>query len=155
MKLEDPKEVGKRLKAVRFELEISQKDFAAMLDISGSYLSELESGKTKPGFNFLVLITQSLKVSPIWLLLGEGPMFLVKKNKVEISPEDFGDQWTRVSELLYYLKNSPLVQSTVLGFSSKFLYDNEDIIHKDIEKYKDRENDSSQAESTGNSGRGN
>jgi DNA-binding transcriptional regulator YiaG len=38
---------GNRLKKTRGHLHLSQKDFAARLDIAGSYLSEIEAGKTR------------------------------------------------------------------------------------------------------------
>ena len=129
-------QVGKRLKAVRRELDISQKDFAARIDVSGSYLSEIESGKTKPGYNFLTAIAKEFRVSPSWLLLEEGEMFLGKDkaSSVSIGENEFGDQTQRVKELLEYFKQSPLVQSTILSYAGKFLYDNEESIRKDIEK---------------------
>lgn len=130
----DTSEVGKRLKDVRRALNMSQKDFAAGIDVSGSYLSEIESGKTKPGYNLILAVAREFNVSPNWLLLEKGDMFLEKNSLAAISENDFGDQVERVKELLLYLKKSPLVQSTVLGFVSKFLYENEESIQKDIEK---------------------
>ena len=132
----DTSEVGKRLKDVRRVLDISQKDFAAGIDVSGSYLSEIESGKTKPGYNLILAVARKFNVSPNWLLLEQGEMFIGKDSMAAISENDFGDQAERVKELLLYLKKSPLVQSTVLGFVSKFLYENEESIRKDIEKNK-------------------
>ncbi len=129
-------EVGKRLKAVRRALEISQKDFAARMDTSGSYLSEIESGKTKPGYNFLITIAGVFRVNPTWVLLEEGEMFLGKDDREAISEDQFGDQTERVKELLWYLQYSPLVQDTILGYASKFLYENEQSIRRDIEKQK-------------------
>lgn len=129
-------EVGRRLKDVRRVLDISQKDFAAGIDVSGSYLSEIESGKIKPGYNLILAVARQFNVSPNWLLLEQGGMFLEKDGMAPISENDFGDQAERVKELLLYLKKSPLVQTTVLGFVSKFLYENEESIRKDIEKSK-------------------
>ncbi len=43
---------GNRLKRTREHLHLSQKDFAARLDIAGSYLTEIEASKTRPGFEF-------------------------------------------------------------------------------------------------------
>lgn len=139
MKQDETIDVGKRLKDLRRQLDISQKDFAAQLDISSSYLSEIESGKTKPGYNFLRLIAKTFRINPSWILLEEGDIFLDNEDGPNISEKDFGDATDRVKELLYYMKKSPLVQSTVLGFFIKFLYDNEDIINKDIEKRKARD----------------
>jgi transcriptional regulator with XRE-family HTH domain len=133
-------EVGRRLKDIRRALGISQKDFAARIDVTGSLLSEIEAGKVKPGFNFLIAIAGEFKVNPTWVLLEEGEMFLNKDNHsaLTMNGNEFGDQTTRVKEMLWYLKHSPLVQSTVLGFVGKFLLENEQSIRKDIEKSETR-----------------
>lgn len=47
-----------------------------MLGFSSSYLSEVESGKTKPSLELLVNISQITNYSLHWLLTGEGPMRL-------------------------------------------------------------------------------
>ncbi|HLP58834.1 MAG TPA: helix-turn-helix transcriptional regulator [Candidatus Deferrimicrobium sp.] len=131
-------EVGRRLKDLRRVLDISQKDFAARIDITGSLLSEIEAGKVKPGYNFLIAIARVFKVNPTWVLLEDGEMFLKKGSHADadliMNDNEFGDQTLQVKEMLWYLKHSPLVQSTVLSFVSKFLYENEQSIRKDIEK---------------------
>ncbi len=129
-------EVSKRLKAVRRVLDISQKNFAARIDVSGSYLSEIESGKTKPGYNFLMAIAKEFRISPSWLLLEEGEMFRGddSDSSLSIGKNDFGDQTGRVKELLRYLRQSPLVQSTILSHAGKFFLENEESIRKDIDK---------------------
>ena len=47
-----------------------------MLGFSSSYLSEVESGKTKPSLELLLNISQITNYSLHWLVTGEGPMFL-------------------------------------------------------------------------------
>jgi phage repressor protein C with HTH and peptisase S24 domain len=67
-------ETGSRIKHVRGK--DAQKEFAKILGFSPSYLSEVESGKTKPSLELLVNISQITNYSLHWLLTGEGPMFL-------------------------------------------------------------------------------
>ena len=67
-------EIGNRIKHVRGK--DAQKEFAKILGFSPSYLSEVESGKTKPSLELLVKISQITNYSLHWLLTGEGPMFL-------------------------------------------------------------------------------
>ncbi|MDQ1353023.1 MAG: Helix-turn-helix protein, partial [Acidobacteriota bacterium] len=52
---------GNRLKIARGQLHLSQRDFAAQLDIAGSYLSEIEAGKTRPGFEFFYKTSKIFK----------------------------------------------------------------------------------------------
>ncbi len=135
MKKEDAVQVGRRLKAIRRALGQTQKEFAANLEVSASYLSEIESGKTKPGFNFTVLVYEKFNVNPAWLILEEEEMFLHQKVENKIDEFDFGGQTDEVMEMLRYMSQSTFVQSTVLSHFMKFLYENEDLIKKDISKY--------------------
>jgi transcriptional regulator with XRE-family HTH domain len=136
MKKEDSVQVGSRLKAIRKSLGMSQKEFAANLEVSASYLSEIESGKTKPSFNFTVLIYERYNVNPAWLLVEEEEMFLGVGEGKKAGDFDFGGQTEEVLEMLNFMEQSPFVQSTVLSHFMKFLYENENIIKKDIEKNK-------------------
>ena len=67
-------EIGNRIKQVRGK--DTQKEFAKILGFSSSYLSEVESGKTKPSLELLVIISQITNSSLHWLLTGEGPMLI-------------------------------------------------------------------------------
>ena len=79
-------EIGNRIKQIRGK--DTQKEFAKILGFSSSYLSEVESGKTKPSLELLVRISQIANCSLHWLLTGEGFMnlepseFMVKENLV-------------------------------------------------------------------------
>lgn len=123
---------GKRLREIRNILDVSQKDFASRLGISPSFLSELEIGKTKPGYNFLVKLAEAFDISPSWVLLGHGQMFLSGEKK-EIGIEfDFGDQAEKIRDLLILFEKSPLMRNAVMAFASKYLLSNEIIINRDI-----------------------
>jgi phage repressor protein C with HTH and peptisase S24 domain len=67
-------EIGNRIKQVRGKN--AQKEFAKMLGFSSSYLSEVESGKTKPSLELLMRISHITNYSLHWLLTGGGPMLL-------------------------------------------------------------------------------
>lgn len=130
---------GKRLKEVRRILDISQKDFAAKLLVSPSFLSEIESEKTKPGYNLLLKLATVFDVNPSWILMGKQPIFFRDEDTSSITEDEFGDHAESIRELLWYFKNSPLVKLSVMAFASKFLLDNEEIINVDIERNKPKE----------------
>ncbi len=132
-------EYSKRLKDVRKALDISQKDFAAKLFVSPSFLSEIESGKTKPGYNLLTKLAAIFNVNPSFILLGKGAMFFAEDENSSIADDEFGDHTESIKELLWFFKNSPLVKLSVMAFASKFLLDNEEIIQRDIDRNKDKE----------------
>jgi phage repressor protein C with HTH and peptisase S24 domain len=67
-------EIGSRIKRTRGKS--TQKEFAKKLVFSSSYLSEVESGKTKPSLELLLNISQITNYSLHWLLTGDGPMLI-------------------------------------------------------------------------------
>jgi phage repressor protein C with HTH and peptisase S24 domain len=67
-------ESGNRIKHARGN--DTQREFAKNLGFSSSYISEVESGKTKPSLELLIRISQVTNYSLHWLLTGEGPMLL-------------------------------------------------------------------------------
>jgi phage repressor protein C with HTH and peptisase S24 domain len=67
-------EIGNRIRSVRGPN--AQKEFAKILGFSSSYLSEVESGKTKSSLELLIRISEITNCSLHWLLTGEGTMHL-------------------------------------------------------------------------------
>lgn len=47
-------ELGKRIRKVRNNLKLNQKEFGDNLNISDTSLSEIENGKHKPSYDFLL-----------------------------------------------------------------------------------------------------
>ena len=128
--------LGSRIKELRKALKISQKDFAASLDMSGCYLSEIESGKGNPGHKFFYKISALYNISLDYLFHGIGEMFLKVKDKGTPGKKDFIDEIETIDDLVWLLEHSPMVKLTVMGYATKFLYENEDIIKRNIEKYR-------------------
>jgi transcriptional regulator with XRE-family HTH domain len=124
---------GERLKELRASLDLSQKDLAKQLGIAASFLSELEKGKTKPGYNFLINLAQTFNISPSWVLLGKGSMYLQDNTDTSTIDDEYGDDSGEIRDLLIYLKKSPLVRATILADFTKFLLSNEEIIARDID----------------------
>ena len=130
-------ELGNRVKMIRKELRISQKDFANKINVSGSYLSEIEAGKSKPGYDFLFNISKICNVSLAYVLHGVGEIFTGIDYGPTISSKEPGnDHIETIEELIWYLERSTLLKLNVMGFAAKFIYDNETAIKKEIEKYK-------------------
>jgi len=53
-----------------------QQEFAAGLGINASAISQMESNRTKPSLDTLILIAQRYEVDLHWLLTGKGSMFV-------------------------------------------------------------------------------
>ncbi len=129
-------ELGKRVKMIRREMHISQKDFAAKINISGSFLSEIEAGKSKPGYDFLYNVSRVCNVSLPYVLHGVGGMFTdidYKPDMISKEPED--ERITSMDEILWYAERSTLFRHTVLSHAAKFVYDNQETMKKEMEIY--------------------
>ena len=81
---DDTDTIGKRLKLLRKNLNLTQKEFAASVGISQGNLSEMEKDKFSPSYDTLILITKQYKISADWILTGENVTY---KNEFAGNPE--------------------------------------------------------------------
>lgn len=78
--------LGKRLNQIRKDRALSQQAFAAMLDTSSGYISEIEQGKKMPGSEFLLSLWRVFGVDLNWFLTGEEKE-AAAKNEIEYDRE--------------------------------------------------------------------
>jgi len=136
-KISVPKEIveafGFRVKAIREKLRLKQKEFAAKLELSESYICQIEKGKANPTFEFFYRMITRVNVNMNYLFYGEGEMFCRgkpgDKNESEIpesieSTEDF--QW--------FMEHSSYFRMSMELYGKRVLVDSEEYIIKDIEK---------------------
>jgi transcriptional regulator with XRE-family HTH domain len=71
-------QTNKRLAEVRLEFNLSKKDFAESLGVSGTVISDIENGKREPSKELLLTAAQKYAVSLNWLYLGVGEKRLTK-----------------------------------------------------------------------------
>ncbi|MGE5340648.1 MAG: helix-turn-helix domain-containing protein [Candidatus Omnitrophota bacterium] len=129
-------EFGKRLKEIRQQLKLLQKDFAASLDVSGSFLSEIEKGKANPGFDVLRKIYLLYHVNLHFLLNGQGDPFIQQAEPASPDLPLTGQEKEKFEELMYYVKNAPVVRYAVYEFFSHYLYKNKGMIEEDMGKHR-------------------
>ncbi len=60
-----------RIKLIRKQQRMTQVNFAQSLGISQANLSEIESGKSKPSIDVLMVMVKLFKIDLHWLLLSE------------------------------------------------------------------------------------
>ncbi len=127
-------EFGNRVKDVRKKLKLSQKEFGEAVQLSPSFISDIESGRSRAGYDFFYHVSRILNVNLYYLVFGIGSMFESASLTQAILPDSkpIGQQIENIGELTWYMEHSPLFKHTILGFSSKFLLDNLEIIEKDI-----------------------
>jgi transcriptional regulator with XRE-family HTH domain len=135
-------EFGKRVKEIRRRLNISQKDFASTIGISSSSLSEIESGKTKPGYEFFKNITLEYNVNNQYLHTGKGDIFL--DSDAENSSQkkiDFGENKKIIEEMIWYFNHVPVVKFAMLEFFKSYLFEKKEMIEEEIEKIQESDKD--------------
>ena len=117
-----------RMKYTREYFKLTQTDFADSLGFGNSYISEMEKGERNISQNVLVSLAQVYNISPTWVLLGQGAMFL---NDVDNSKNN-GNLDPGLKKLLWYCENSQFVKHTVLGSFLRLLRKDKTIIEDDI-----------------------
>ena len=73
-----------RFKALRKELNLSQKDMADKIRIGRSAISLYEIGQNVPSDAVISLICREFNVNELWLRYGDGEMFVEKNPDEEI-----------------------------------------------------------------------
>ncbi len=66
--------VNSRVREIRKAVELSQKDFAARLGITGAGISKIESGQRGLTDQMILLICKEFNINENWLRYGEGGM---------------------------------------------------------------------------------
>lgn len=103
---------NQRVAYLRGKLQLNQANFSAKLNVSRSYLADIESGRTEPSFNFLRALLVSTDVSSDWILTGEGEMWRSAKSP-SLTPTE--------SRLLEnFRKCPPTLQANLLQASAAF-----------------------------------
>lgn len=134
MKQEHLKELGKRIKTLRQELRLKQKEFAAELGISGSLISQIESGQKNPVYELLYKLMKKYNVSLDWLFIGKGEMYLEMEPEVEVVEDKYIDEIESIDDLVWYLEHSNIFNLNVMGYAARFFFENEENIKKELER---------------------
>lgn len=129
--------IGHRLKEIRSQMRIQQKEMAAALDIAASYLCEIESGNSKPGPDFFEKVASEYNVNLNYLFLGKGDMFGAG-NRIKEKSFEIENGIESVEELLWLMDNSKYFKSTILALANKTVLENEEIIKKGFQMKKSK-----------------
>jgi transcriptional regulator with XRE-family HTH domain len=134
-------EFGLRVRAVRKIMGLSQQKFAKKIGVSGPFMSEIETGKYKPGYDFFYNMMTRLNVNINYLMLGEGPMFNPIEDPDKMPVKKLFGPVQNGRELLWYIERSQLFMHTLMGFATKFIYENKEYLKREIEEYQENESD--------------
>lgn len=132
------KALGERIKAVREKLEVTRKDFSDTLSFTPRIIRMYEQGLAKPGFEFFFQAIECFKINPLFLITGQGDMFIDKGEDPAIEirwPDGFEPDADGQEMLEYYLK-SKLVRLNLHAYFNGLLIREGDTIKMDMEKGK-------------------
>jgi transcriptional regulator with XRE-family HTH domain len=129
--------IGHRLKEIRSQMRIQQKEMAATLKIAPSYLCEIENGNSKPGPDFFEKVASEYNVNLNYLFLGNGDMFGAG-NRIKVKGFEIENGIESVEELLWLMENSKYFKSTILALANKTVLENEEIIKKGFQMKKSK-----------------
>jgi transcriptional regulator with XRE-family HTH domain len=136
------KEVGNRIKNIRKSVNLNQREFGKRLNISGASLSEIETGKFKPGFDLLMNLVKEFNAKLDYVFFGKGEMFADRTLSLPGRIEEFAVNINDVHKFLYHFERSPFIQYSVLTHFREMLIKNSEIISQDLEEYEKKQVDS-------------
>jgi transcriptional regulator with XRE-family HTH domain len=130
----DLKTIGARIKWIRKDLGLLQDEFARKMNVSPPTLSDVENGKTKPGFDIIYSLSDSVNVNLEFVLHGNGEIY--KQNEKEIDnlrkTKPYGEFTGDVDEMLWFMSRSRLFLGFLTTQAKEYLYKNETLIERDI-----------------------
>lgn len=88
------KKIRLRLKEVRKELKMTQREFGESAGIDRRYVAKVECGSQNPSFKFIRSISIKHKISLDWLLYGVGEKYVIT------SENSYGDELVIFKKLL-------------------------------------------------------
>jgi transcriptional regulator with XRE-family HTH domain len=135
-----------RVTEVRNRLRLTQREMAETLEISISFLSQVEAVKTKPGYTFFNNMMKKYNVNPIYLLSGSGSMFLesyppVNKYKTDENNQEqrlevkgyTGENIREIEDMLYYMERSSVVRFAILEYFGNYVFKHKELIEEQME----------------------
>lgn len=99
------KQIGKRIAASRNDLDLSQKELAAKINISNNHLSNIETGKSAPSFLLLLEICKALNVSIEYIATGRVYADLDKELEEKIK-RCFDEDKIKISKIIDVFLNN-------------------------------------------------
>lgn len=120
--------IGERIKWLRKSKNLTQQAFAAALNSSSGYISEIESDKKMPGGDFFLSLKREFNVDLNWLLSGDDNLFASEASppygKTDLVTEKINQHLNAMSEdqkrdVLKYTEEKKLLAEFLAGKQRK------------------------------------
>lgn len=130
-------EFGNRLRVVREKLGLKQREFALRIEKTPAFLSEIETGKSNPGFGVLRKIAETFNINLNYLMFGEGEVFKGRHGEGGAEREAYGIDDEKFNEMVNYFKRAPVVKYAVYEYFTQYIHKNREVIEADADVYAD------------------
>ena len=77
--------IGKRIKEIRYELNLTSAQLASKLNIPVRTIGSYEREEAQPGPKFLNALIDIFHININWLLTGRGCMYINKKTEIDMN----------------------------------------------------------------------
>jgi transcriptional regulator with XRE-family HTH domain len=130
----DREAFARRLTAVRNRMHLTQGELAQAIGYTDGFISMVEACKTRPGYDFFKNMIERFDVNPVYLLTGEGEMFLAEEKEYKIKGYEGPDKET-VAKMLKYIEEATAVRFSVLEFFLNYIFNNENMVEAQRKEY--------------------
>lgn len=134
-------DLGFRVKKIRKALHLSQTELGEKIGLSRSYISEIEKGSYRCNYDFIFKLSDIFNVNLYYLVFGEGEMFGTENPRPSLDGKEVGEAIVTLNQLVWYLERSPLMGYSLMSIATKFLYENEAHIKREIKKFESQRED--------------
>lgn len=140
------KELGARIRDIRLTLKIKQKDFAEQMQISHTYVSEMENGVSNPSFLFLHKLASLYNVNLDYLFYGAKPVFRGEappdgRINSGLQPGEVYNGIGTVEELIRVMEKSNYFKFSILMYANRFHFENRFFIDNVLTKEQEGKDD--------------
>jgi transcriptional regulator with XRE-family HTH domain len=133
-KAESAGEIGMRLKDIRGQLHVTQREMAETLEIAPSYLCEIEKGNGNPGPELFVRLASEYNLNLNYLFIGKGDMFSETPLKIKKQEFDINDDIDTLEKINWLYEKSVVFRGQLISQANKILYQEREMIEVGLRK---------------------
>lgn len=138
-KSESSGEIGMRLKDIRLQLRIGQREMAETLKIAPSYLCEIESGRANPGPEFFVRLVKHYNVNLNYLFVGVGNMTTGPGGVLKSQEFKTGSEIDTIEELIWLMQHSKYFKNIMLAQANININKEPEMIALSLQRNKEKD----------------
>lgn len=119
--------LGERIKTVRTDNELTQKDFANLFGLSHSHISNLENNREKPSDTLLLFMCSKFGINYEWLKFGKADDTSKDENTRNKSLDNFYNVIRIFEDKFSELNNDELSKYTNSAFRDKEIKETQEL----------------------------